>query len=190
MKRVTKALSIFICLMMVVGVLVPMAGVASASPIRSVGSSTALLDLLAGTGSFAGSPLADGDTINITSTFSHATPITLTDMRTPGITISINANVTFTLEASSAESMLELDNSILNVTGSGTLVIRNTAPAATPPAKMIAVAMDQESELNNNGATVNISAADSSIDVMGTTAKISNISQIGPGAITASDGVG
>jgi len=125
--------------------------------------------------------IADGGVINITASFTYASPIVI-----DGISVELNLGAnTLTLETNAFATMgtLGIHNAAtLNVTGTGTLnVLQSTGMASRN------VIYVNEGTLNNNGAIINATGFGGSfaLYVVNGTATITNVTN---GHISASDG--
>ena len=185
MKRITKVLSVIISLMMIIGLLLPVGGVASAAGVvHTVADTADLTAILA-----SGSALADGDTIQLTDDIEYKSVVSLSNFSTDGITIDLNG-WELLLEVSGTV-VLDINNTILNIedssaAGTGELIIQNTSTTGVRNG----VVMRGTSQFNNiDEAGIEIIAATASISIAAGTSTITNATgDIGESPIAISGG--
>jgi len=188
MKKLFKSISVLICLIMVVGLMLPMAGVAGAAATGTRYDVETDVEF----GNALNEPLVAGDTIRITGTNTTIEYTHVVEIGTGGIiTIQLNGN-TLTLKPTPNEQIvMEIDDTRVNVVGPGTLNIINES-TATDARSAIGVEVTGTSQLiGSAGARINIettAAAGSSIYVAGGTSTIAYITDIGAGPLTVTGG--
>ena len=184
MKRITRVLSVFISLMMIIGLLLPMGGVAGAAGVtHNVGNATDFYDELTG--------FADGDTIQLDDdiTYTSTNAIVLDRPTVSTVTIDLNGNELI-LEVSDTH-VLDINNITLNIidsaaAGGGELTIENTSSAGTANG----VVMSGTSQFNNvDEADILIIADTASFSIATGTSRITNATgDIEGGPVTVSGG--
>jgi len=182
MKKRVKVLALFISLVMVVGFVLPMVGpvtVSAAAITHNVGNTTDLDTLVTG-GTLEGETLSSGDTINITASFEHNKTISL---NLDEVTLNLGT-FTLTLKTSTEAEMLELEDTLLKITGTGSLIIDSSTAAGN------GIVMEGVSTISNAGATLTVNATGASINVLDEEAVITSTTpiNIGPGPISVGGG--
>jgi len=178
MKRITKVLSVIICLMMVIGLVIPMGGFASATgTIGRRDVTLAQLEEILTTGKLSDDILVNGNILTFVPGSGETPPFNIDTSSAERLEVLGigTASGVFTLDLnnhilnlnSTSGNVLELDGTTLNVQGAGTLNIINTG--TTNPADRNGIVMSGTSGfIRIAGAAtpnINISAVGAPISI-------------------------